>query len=1153
MVDAKPETKPDEKVVPPAPVTAKTDDAAPKVDDKAAEPKKPFEAAALGANYGGNTAPSDPQRTRNAIDAALSSELPAGAIRVGDHVQLVRGDREALLVSVEVATEEINALSPVVEMKSTGRDRVVIRVVSTATPEQVQRAVAGKLAELAHVSSEAAAGRRADTTSALTEGSQATELSPEDHNKLGQIKTALHQLDAAQAKGDKAGAEQIRRDAYALVVGMGLVETAPAAPIHPGPGGKPMSADGVRVTGPEASARRLTMIDEVLGGDAAKLRELVAGARADAPAIADIRTQRAAAQERLRAKCKELMAERQAANAALRPVIDAALGADGTGAIFERIIVGGGWAGTADYATMQHGAGGVGGVPPVLVLSHGGDPWAGRGELLMGQNNGELEMRGMSVQPGDLAKNPHEFTTSGDFSDAVGASAAVSGMPSYDASVSKIEHRPESEADGWPDGARYRITANGRSFYAKSVDVVSGPGPARVPGAGRRIADPSGYAIDAHTGDYYHHQQGLREEFVKVDAKDVPDDVKARLEGERGRVSTTFVDQKSGFKVDASKTPEVVYDKDNNIVAMDKVPEDVRQRLGIHGGRQRGDGPALVDQDGRPQTSRVYDPESKCAVDVLEHKVYGPDGKLVDPATLAPDVRTRLGFNADGTFRDPRFVPATEGRSVNPVTGEVIDSKTGTPVDVTKLSPEEQKALTDVMDKHRVKFGGTLLAGDYAPTADGKTPNVLIYGAGASGAWDLEQANQGGANSDWAGRMRLPKPDQFPEGSKERAAFIKLHDETTPVEERRQLLVDMRDIIVKETLKDGHNRRNSVPGLGAYSPEVLGGGRVEQSARTIVDLQQTTDGRFYARFSDGTEGVYDKAIMSIGQDSNGEGGVGAITKGMRLNGLRGTSGELMGAVDESGTLRILGAAGMGPTINRLTEDDQSDASKQAKALPSDSRNIGVSIRGNAGRIAASNEQAVGGESPVEMAKRSELERSDPQTADALFTQWKQQQLSPKSVESKAGPDAAVEATHAWEQAATATFQTAFALQEKLIAKLRSETVAEAFIARVAKTNAISLRAARTLVDDFRTTPFERAMIDVGVMAQLLVEHAEDPKNERHRVTIPAPNDRFSSSSVTSATQQMSAINLALPGFDAQAGFVPAAPVVAVVAPPPPVN
>src|SRR5262249_33184099 len=147
-------------------------------------------------------------------------------------------------------------------------------------------------------------------------------------------KAAINQIERAKAAGDTAGAEQLRHEAYSLVVGMGLLEAAPATPIHAGPGGKPVHE--ARVTGPEAAERRLKLIDEALGPDAAKLRELVTAAKGNTAEVGQIRAERAAARERLRTWCEKMIAERKAKNAALAATVDAAIGPDGTGHVFDR-------------------------------------------------------------------------------------------------------------------------------------------------------------------------------------------------------------------------------------------------------------------------------------------------------------------------------------------------------------------------------------------------------------------------------------------------------------------------------------------------------------------------------------------------------------------------------------------------------------------------------------------------------------------------------------------------------------------------------------------------------------------------------------------------------------------------------------------------
>ncbi|NVB83762.1 MAG: hypothetical protein HOV81_35635 [Kofleriaceae bacterium] len=921
----------------------------------------------LGSQFAGNTLAADPMRANKGVQSALEHAAPPGSRVHGDVVEIPRGNEHVPLeVKVKVNAEAPSAeFAAVATMHMEGPDHIVITVSPGASEHAVERAVAGKLAEVEHLVRERLAGKRTDTTSALVEGSQSKDLSPQDHNQIAQVKAAIHQIEAAKAKGDAAGAEQLKREAYALVVGMGLLEAAPDKPLHKGP------STETRVVGPEASARRLEMIEKVLGADAAKLRALVGEARNDATTIGDIRTQRAAAREKLRAWCEEQIAARKEANKRLQGQVDAAIGADGTGKVFDKIIVGGGWAATADYISGgAHAAGD--GVPGTIAISKGGDPWAGRGDLLMGQNPAELEMRGMAVQPSDLAADPHQFASSKDFSTAVGASAAASGMPTYEGSVTKIEQRPAGEAPGWPEGANWRISANGKTFFASHVDIVSGPGPARVPPAGNKIHDQSGYAADSHGDKFYKYTPGHSDEYHEVPASSVPAEVRARLEAERGSVSKTFVDHESGITVDTSSKPEKYRDKEGNEIPASAVPKEVAHRLGMNPGGADG-GPSMVDASGRLQSTRVFDPESGHAIDVLSKKVYGPEGKEVDPATLSTEVRQRLGLNPDGSFRDPRFVAAGNGYSVNPVTGHVIETATGNEVDLSKLDDATRKQLETEMEKRRVGFGGQRMADEYSAGADGKKPDVLIYGAGASGAWDVEQAAAGGANIDWSGRLRLPKPEQFPPGSETRTKLEKLHDPKTSPEERQQLMKDLRDVINAESFKDGFNRRNTLPGVGAYSPEVLD--KLDQNARSIVDIQPTTDGRFYVRFSDGTSHVYDKVTVSIGQDAAGPGGVGDLTKGMELKPLRTGGGDIAGAQDSSGTLQIKGAAGAsGPIVNQLPPEARKEIRDQAGELPNDSKNIAPAIRNQAGRIAGVNEPDIGGTKALSPEERQQLDK-----------------------------------------------------------------------------------------------------------------------------------------------------------------------------------
>jgi hypothetical protein len=1006
--DPKKQDAPAAKEDPKKPEVAKDDPTAPKDTPAKEDPKKDPKVGGvddtmtadakartdLGSQFAGNTLAPDPARAQRGIEAALAGSLPAGAQAHGGIVEMPRGaEKVPLEVQVKIASEApAGEFAAAATLEVHGPDNAVITVSPSASKEVIERAVAGKLAELESLVRERSGLKRTDTTSALVEGSQATQLSPQDYNQIGQLKTALHQIEAARASGDPAAAESLKRDAYALAVAMGLLEQSPAKDLHKAPGDNPADK---RVVGPEAAAHRIELVDGALGPDAAKLRSLLDSARGDTAAIGDIRAQRAAARERLRAWCEEQIAARKEANIRLKAEVDAAIGADGTGMVFDRIIVGGGWAATADFATL--GAKGGAGVPGTLSISHGGDPWSGRGDLLMGQNPAELEMRGMAVQPSDLAADPHEFTSSKDFATAVGASGAMAGMPTYDGSVTKIEQRPEGDAHGWPDGANWRITANGKTFYTSKVDVVSGPGPARVPNAGKKITDPggSGYAIDSHGGKIYQHtpgnaHDGVRNEYHEVDPRSVPPDVLRRLEAERGSVSQVFVDHESGMSVDTSTKPETYRDKDGNVVPASSVSPEVAQRLGVKRPGS-GEAPALVDQQGRVSSTRVFDPESNCQIDMQTHKVYR-DGAEIDPNTLPADAKARLGINPDGTFRDPRYVAVDGGYSVNPVTGAVIETATGNTVELSHLDDATKQKLQDEMAKRRVGFGGERLADEYKPGADGKQPEVLIFGAGASGAWDVEQAAAGGAKIDWSGRVEIPKPD--PKYSPEvNAKLTELRDPATAPARKQELMRELEDVIQQHSFSGGYNRRNTVPGLGAYSPEVLSG--VEQNGREIVDVQPTTDGRFFVRFSDGTSHVYDKVTMSIGQDPTAPGGVGQLLQGTALQPNRGGGGEYTGAEDKSGTLRVLGAAGASPAVmGQMPADVKEQAKQEASNLPADSRNIPPAIRNQAGRIASANEEDLGGTGALTADEKLKLKeliaQKGPEDGQRAFGDWKAQ-------------------------------------------------------------------------------------------------------------------------------------------------------------------
>jgi hypothetical protein len=231
------------------------------------------------------------------------------------------------------------------------------------------------------------------------------------------------------------------------------------------------------------------------------------------------------------------------------------------------------------------------------------------------------------------------------------------------------------------------------------------------------------------------------------------------------------------------------------------------------------------------------------------------------------------------------------------------------------------------MRTRQVQFGGRNLAGDYRPD-----DRVLVYGAGASGAWDVEQAAAApGRHVEWTALDTLGGGHHTQ--AEVDAAFRKA---------------------------GGYNRRNTAD-QGAYSKDVWK--RVPRSLRSPVEVLPTTDGRLRVRFDTGDVEVYDRIVFSIGQESGYPGGVADLVSEHDLQPLYGTSGEIHGLRDASGGLRLLGSAGVvgrpdAALSTRLPSHLRAAASalvaEQASVLPHDSRNIPPSIRNQAGRIADAN-------------------------------------------------------------------------------------------------------------------------------------------------------------------------------------------------------
>jgi len=815
--------------------------------------------AAAGTTFGGALHDADPVAVAAAVRDALDTGLlPAGAVADPD-AGTVTLDTSAGPVTVTLAVTSLppgTTMAPVATI-ATHADGATVRVSDRASADHVRRAVAAALAEVDAIAQERADGLRTDATTVLAEGARPEgdgqrHLTARDIGRLAELRTVADQLAQAGTgrHADPAQVAQLHAEAVGLLISSGLLEPYPGHRVH-------SLVPNVPVVGSAATDARFAAVRTQLGPAFADLAGLLAAAR-DRPGLADeIRVVQADVRAAARRWAAQATDARDQADLALTDRVDAALDADPQH-VFDRLVIGGGWAAMADFATLDAPPDTGDGLPPVLAVSQGHDPWADRQQLLMGQVPTELEIPGLPFQPVDFADEGTQFALASDFAAAVGAARAYTGMPSYQGTATAITPRPTGadDAAGWPADANYRVTVGERGFYAATVDIAAGPGPARVPAA------PA-----STTGRY--------------------------------------VDPATGYQVDRSGPIPVFRDPTGAAVDPATLPTPVRTVLGgtdidTPTGRGTGqdDPPLLADTAGRLTDPLVVDPASGYTVDAGTGQVYAPDGSSVDPAALPVGVARRLGFDAAGRFTAPR--------SARP----------------------------------RVDFGGQNLADAYQPG-----DRVLVFGAGASGAWDIEQAAASpAATIDWSARaVGLPPADRT--GDPARDAELQF----------------------QRSFSGGYNRRNTLPDVGAYDVAATDS-RISQSLREIVSTRHTVDGTFLVEFSDGTRQEYDRVVISIGQAAEYPGGVAALAGALRLRPLHGppaldrSTPDVIGLTDRSGQLRILGAAAvarqLGPSLGRFSDYLQDRLSDQAAALPDDSRNIPPSIRFHAQRIAEANRSSV---------------------------------------------------------------------------------------------------------------------------------------------------------------------------------------------------
>ncbi|GAA0673923.1 hypothetical protein GCM10010193_28390 [Kitasatospora atroaurantiaca] len=848
--------------------------------------------AAAGIDFGGKESTADPDGTRGAIARALreSGLLPSGW-SVDAAGRVTRGD---FAIDVEpVSVRSGLSYAPVATARFTGADSAVVQVSDRARADFVRLAVAAKLAELDRIVTEREAKARRDVTSALVEGLLTTKNMRTKPPGTEPVPLSPRDLGKVKALGLLTGSSDAKLDALGAAVAMGLLDPDPASPPHLFPGNEPLA-------GRAASAARADTVRGLL--PTGSLDGLLDGASQED--LQQLRAVRGCQRDTLRDSATGVIAARARADKALTDKLDAAR----TLPVVNRVIVGGGWAATVDYLTLNPPAAPGGKVPPVLAVAAGPGMVTNLGDFRLTQPPMDMELPGAPFQPTDFARDPVDFSYSTDFGKAVGTAAALAGMPTYRTAITKVEQRGDAK---WPDGAAYRLTlSSGRLLYARTVDVATGLGPARIPDAPRKLTD------------------------------------------------RTFFDPQTHYRLvfDHDGAPTVL-DRDGNRVT-DGLPDQVGWLFGVklENGRPvrlPDRSPFLLDRSGRPTDPCVVDPQSGVCVDQDTRLLFDQDGRQVDRDTVDPDTLSRLGFTPDGGFRSPGSIADPDtGYSVNPITGEIIRTATGEPVTPDLLPAETAEQLAALIRRHRVNYGGDNTSASYDPG-----DRVLVVGGGAGGASEVEQATGGRRQVTWGAKDRplAASESDVPQGPKDgldpRGLWRIAKDPADPRQE--QAKVDL------SFLGDGFNRRNTLPGVGAFSLEVW-----EPVTRTNdlpTRIRYTVLDQFQTTGTDPADrALYDRIVYTIGQEAADPGGAAALLSGVSLFPIPDQpGGELNGLTDADRGLRVLGAAGVTRSVLALTSPDGVDSllaqiREQGRALPPDARGITPSIRYHARRIAELN-------------------------------------------------------------------------------------------------------------------------------------------------------------------------------------------------------
>jgi hypothetical protein len=256
----------------------------------------------------------------------------------------------------------------------------------------------------------------------------------------------------------------------------------------------------------------------------------------------------------------------------------------------------------------------------------------------------------------------------------------------------------------------------------------------------------------------------------------------------------------------------------------------------------------------------------------------------------------------------------------------------------TQSGPDGRPPQIDPALYAQLKRDGQILHSDQG-FHDGKIregDKVVVFGAGAAGAWGVEGAYRKAGEVEWLGRMAKPN-DEMPapqrarlEGMYERLNAARTSGDMVAAQ---RAMTEIERFTFTEARGNGFLPRNQREGA-AFDPNLQSdaGGKITRSVtedvRSVSYETNPETGKQQLRIvgSDGKEVWADRLVLAIGQDGEKGGGPGQLLGQIRgMTPLVDSSGRefpfpvVVGVESADGAVRVIGAAATSPAVRKRIE------------------------------------------------------------------------------------------------------------------------------------------------------------------------------------------------------------------------------------------